>query len=95
MKEHGVILRDLRQYLRENGLTADVIFEGASGSQYRQWVLSIMGSKCYRSFYIADLIHIDFPSLYQLPKSIVSLADPRYKEKFYEYAKVHLFIFQD
>lgn len=80
MKEHGIILKDLQEYMKGKGVASRVEYQDWWYITFTEWHNKELYS---RRFYVQDgLIH----PLYPL-KSIVPLADPQYKEKFYEYVK--------
>lgn len=77
MKEHETILKDLQEYLNDKGEVTKV----SSLYQSGKWEISF-SIHIFRYYYrvIGGAIQGTHDE-----QSIVSLADPRYKEKFYKY----------
>lgn len=80
MKEHKIILNDLKKYLKRNGITTEVYLNSGT------WEMELFEEKLTIGWYaiINDSIAMPF---FDDSKFIVSLADPQYREKFYKYLK--------
>lgn len=79
MNENEVILEDLSKYLKGRGMESGVdLKEG-------RWYIAVKKElKIFPYYYISD--GLICPASYP-PSSIVSLADPEYREKFYKHLR--------
>lgn len=87
MKEHEVILEDLRDYLKGKGVKTETYF-CTPWKAKPQWHLSFTMHPGFHHAIVNNAIrgplgwHEQFST-----KPVVYLADPEYKEKFYQYLK--------
>lgn len=84
MNEIKVILNDLRKYLKERGVETKVWFV------FNMWMMSLVVENRPIGFHYSIIDgFVSIPEYFHSSvfngKYIVSLADPQYKEKFYEY----------
>lgn len=79
MKEHEAILKDLQEYLKSRGAETEVIFYS------NKWMLGIKDRKREVDYYcFIKNGNIVMPLVYGNSVVAISLANPGYREKFYE-----------